>query len=193
MGMLKKTSVWSLSCVLLFGIGKASLPSCVKERASTLPGNEFLQTSNTASYLCTVEQLETYYDPKNITCGQSQEDTSDISVFECPVANTNILCILTIGWGSVAGDCDTCYDSCSINSGEGIDSCCGIACEESDGSVGDDDCGDTSWIPNQFTDECGSNSTGGYCDCCPNCGVCLFFYMFYIPGNINSSIWCVYM
>ena len=143
------------------------LPACVAARAEELSGNEFLGTSNNASYLCTLEQLEALYDPANIACGQSQVGAA---AFACPAVGTTVQCAITIGWGSVAGTCSTCANICSTSGATGEASCCAQACSANQAS---DPCPDTAWIVGASVGECGSDSSGGYCDCCPDCGGCL--------------------
>ena len=144
----------------------------MRRRAESLPGNGFLNTNNNATYMCTLDMLQELYNPANIACGQTEiEDGSSGSVaqFQCPQPDTTVKCVLTMGWGSVAGSCSTCNDACSLEALGGEDSCCGVACMR-DGRSGD--CQQTEWIP-ASAGGCGSEYSDGYCNCCPDCGDCL--------------------
>lgn len=153
-------------------LAAGALPPCVVDRAESLPGNGFLNTNNNATYMCTLDMLQELYNPANIACGQTEiEDGSSGSVaqFQCPQPDTTVKCVLTMGWGSVAGSCSTCNDACSLEALGGEDSCCGVACMR-DGRSGD--CQQTEWIP-ASAGGCGSEYSDGYCNCCPECGDCL--------------------
>ena len=146
------------------------LPQCVHDRAESLPNNQWLNSRNRAAYLCTIETLSEIYKPENIACGQGGAAPADgVAAFVCP-QNTTIQCVLNIGWGSVAGTCDACTDSCSIKGQSGAGSCCGASCV-----VDTDLCSGNTWEPG-YTDTCGSENTDGFCSCCPNCANCKVYY-----------------
>lgn len=122
--------------------------------------------------MCTLDVLQEMYDPANIACGQTEAGDSGgvgVAEFQCPQPGTTVKCMLTIGWGSVAGTCTTCSDACSLGALSGEDSCCGTACTQ-DGSSGD--CQNNAWIPTS-AGGCGSEYSDGHCDCCPSCDECL--------------------
>ena len=177
-------------CFLVFSSSllatSSQVPECVKERASALRGNQFLNTRNVEPYLCTLELLTLYYDPEQIACGQGGASPSDgVAAFICP-ANTTIKCAITIGWGSVAGTCDACSAPCSLNGASGSSSCCAESCV-----VDTDLCSNDTWEPG-FTDTCGSEESGGFCSCCPDCAGCKVFAedaSVTLPGaQVDSSV-----
>lgn len=149
---------------------------CVQARVadpSTFPGFAFENTHSNASYQCTAVQLDSFYDPASFACGQTQDATS-IAGHACPDPNQTIQCFFTAGWGSVAGLCETCENTCSLDSATGAASCCGTACTTSPGPTGSagTECSDNTWV-NDSSLDCGNAFSDGCCDCYPDCASCL--------------------
>lgn len=103
------------------------------------------------------------------------------AALSCPTPNTTIQCFIFASFGQVAGGPDACTDTCSTEMLTGESSCCAKACTASDGflpatgassSVDAAKCEDNSWVTGT-TEDCGTESSGGYCDCCPDCYSCV--------------------
>ena len=154
--------------LLLVRLCAARLPDCVAERSvNNISLSEDTRNSlNNNTYLCSLAQLSEFYDPANIVCGQSGDPASPyVSAFECP-AGLSIQCVLFSGWGSVAGSCTACDDTCSTAGLAGAESCCGKAC-----TTETSECEAFSWVDSS-SDTCGNSGSEGYCSCCPDCASC---------------------
>lgn len=141
-------------------------------------------TRNNASYICTDEQWDTFYDPATAIAYTSMNAGDGPTHLACPVPSQRIKCFVFASWGQVAGGPDSCTDSCSTEAKAGAESCCGKACTDpgSFSAAGDDDakCQNNVWHPEQ-EGNCGA-SQNGYCDCCPNCLECVH------PKNESESL-----
>jgi len=141
-------------------------------------------TANNASYVCTNEQWDKYYDPAySIAYFALNDDATAPATATCPNAQHELKCVIFASWGQVAGGPDACTDTCSTNMLTGAGSCCGKACT----SAGQEEmssppavsptasaanCTNNKWVSG-VTSQCGSTFAGGYCDCCPNCFDCV--------------------
>ena len=158
-----------LSFLLLLRTSGGAVPQCVVDRGYANESSlsvEVLHSENNATYLCDASMLEEWYDPSMIACGQDGGGKSPyVSAFECPAGN-ELKCVLFAGWGSVAGSCTSCENSCSGGLA-GDESCCGKACT-ADTSA----CQAFTWISGVTDDLCGNAGSDGYCSCCPDCATC---------------------
>ena len=99
-----------------FEFTNAGITQCVADRYASTP-DTWLNTANPEDYVCTAAQIDAWYKPTSLACGQAQNDDAGdvwVAAFECP-AGEAIGCFLHAGWGSVAGWCGTCEDSCSTD------------------------------------------------------------------------------
>lgn len=131
-------------------------------------------TANNASYVCTSEQWDQFYDPAS-SIAYFAADDSTVATPTCPNSQHTIKCVIFASWGQVAGGPDACTDTCSTQMLTGEKSCCGKACT-SDPSEDvlsfppspspSANCSSNKWVSD-------TTAAGGYCDCKPNCLECV--------------------
>ena len=157
-----------------FDFTNDKITSCARSnRAAGIP---WLTASN-ASYICTNEQWDRFYDPAtSIAYAAQNPDADGPLTLSCPTDGQTIKCFVFASWGQVAGGPDACTDSCSTSMKSGAESCCGKACTSAGHSdVASAKCSSNKWVAGT-NGSCGNHSkgfAGGYCDCCPNCYDCV--------------------
>jgi hypothetical protein len=151
------------------------ISECAKNnRANGVP---WLTASN-ASFICTDAQWNDFYDPASSIAYGAMDPDGGPAALTCPTPNTTIQCFVFASFGQVAGGPDACTDSCSLDMLTGSSSCCAQACTASGNggfnppSAAAAKCSDNVWMPGT-TEECGSEFSGGFCDCCPDCYSCV--------------------
>lgn len=181
------TLMWGMSqpcnCAYVFSNEKVS--TCAKQtRANNTPW----LTANTASYICTDEQFDKYYDPAtSIGFFLHDSDATTPAQAACPKGGDVIKCFVFASWGQVAGGPDALTDTCSTEMGTGSKSCCAKACTSKSGTTDESGttCENNAWITSK-TDTCGQ-SGDGYCDCCPNCFDCVHPKNLPVPAPLNTQ------
>lgn len=155
-----------------FDFTNNKITACARE--SRASGSAWL-TSNNASYICTNEQWDKYYDPAtSLGFFLLDDGATDPAQAACPKSGDVIKCFVFASWGQVAGGPDAVGDTCSTQMGSGSQSCCAKACTSSglQGGVGTSTkCQNNQWMP-KAAGTCGTRGDG-YCDCCPNCYDCV--------------------
>jgi len=149
------------------------ISTCAKEtRANNTPW----LTANNASYICTDEQFDKYYDPAtSIGFFLLNDDATMPAQAACPKGGDVMKCFVFASWGQVAGGPDAFGDTCSTQMLTGSKSCCAKACTSSGdlqmSTKSSTNCKNNKWMTSK-TASCGKGGDG-YCDCCPNCFDCV--------------------